>query len=71
MNKFIPYEKLSRKKQREHDRKQRRTWGPLNPVTRKPDNPKAYNRRKARKWDREDSPSVPFFHDIIIAEIAM
>ena len=50
MDKFIPYGKLSKKKKREHDLKQRRTWGPLNPVTRNTANPKAYNRRKAQKW---------------------
>lgn len=60
MEKFIPYEKLSKKKQRELDAKRRNTWGSLNPVTRKPENPKAYNRQKARKRDREEFPSVPF-----------
>ena len=60
MEKFIPYEKLSKKKQRELDRKRRNTWGSLNPVTRKPANPKAYNRQKARKWNRDDYPTVPF-----------
>ena len=59
MEKFIPYEKLSKKKQRELDRKRRSTWGSLNPVTRNAANPKAYNRQKARKWDRDDYPFVP------------
>ena len=36
MEKFIPYEKLSKKKQRELDLKRRGSWGGLNPVTRKP-----------------------------------
>ena len=54
MKKFTPYEKLSKKKQREHDLKQRRTWGSLNPVTRNTANPKAYNRQKARKWNHDD-----------------
>ena len=63
MEKFIPYEKLSKKKQREHDLKQRRTWGSLNPVTRNTANPKAYNRQKARKWNRDDYPTVPFVFD--------
>ena len=60
MKKYIPYEKLSKKKQRELDRKQRLTWGSLSPVTRNTANPKAYNRQKARKWDRDDYPPVPF-----------
>ena len=33
----------------------RQTWGELNPVTRKPENSKAYNRNKARNWKREIS----------------
>ena len=51
MEKFIPYAKLSKKKKRELDKKARGTWGGLNPVTRVPPPPKAYNRRKARNWD--------------------
>ena len=58
MEKFIPYEKLSKKEQRKRDAKGRTTWGALNPVTRKPENSKAYNRQKARKWS-DDSASVP------------
>ena len=55
MEKFIAYEKLSKKKKRELDAKRRGSWGVVNPVTRKPENPKAYNRRKARKWDHDSS----------------
>ena len=58
MEKFIPYEKLSKKKQRELNRRKRGTWGELSPVTRKPENPKAYNRRKALSWKEPDF--VPF-----------
>ena len=56
---MIPYEKLSKKEKRRIDAMKRRTWGGLNPVTRKPPNPKAYDRQKARKWS-DDSTSVPF-----------
>lgn len=59
MEKFIPYEKLSKKKKRELDAKRRRLWS-ISPVTRKPANPKAYNRRKTQKWDDDPSP-VSFF----------
>ena len=59
MEKFIPYEKLSKKAKRELDQKKRKSWNGINPVTRKPQNPKAYNRRKAQKYD--DSYSVPLF----------
>ena len=48
MEKFIPYEKLSKKKQRELDADRRTVWT-ISPVTRKPANSKAYNRKKARK----------------------
>lgn len=64
MEKFIPYEKLSKKEQRKRDAKGRTTWGALNPVTRKPENSKAYNRRKARKWS-DDSASVPLLISLI------
>jgi len=53
MEKFIPYEKLSKKEKRKMDLAKRQTWGELNPVTRKPENSKAYNRNKARNWKRE------------------
>ena len=59
MEKFIPYEKLSKKKQRELNAMKRVTWGSFNPVTRKPANPKAYNRRTAQRW-KDDSSFVPF-----------
>lgn len=51
MTKHIPYEKLSKKKRRELDRQRRGTWQGLNPVTRRPDNPKAYKRKKPRAED--------------------
>lgn len=54
MNNFIPYEKLSKKEKRKQDSKKRNTWGGLNPVTRKPENSKAYNRKKQR----------PYFEDL-------
>ena len=53
MEKFIPYEKLSKKEKRKMDLAKRQTWGELNPVTRKPENSKAYNRNKARNWKRD------------------
>lgn len=49
MKKYIPYEKLSKKQRRQVDSLGRNSWGPLNPVTRKPPNSKAYNRRKLQK----------------------
>lgn len=54
MEKFVPYEKLSKKEKRKMDLAKRQTWGKLNPVTRKPQNSKAYNRNKSRNWKRDD-----------------
>ena len=48
MEKFIPYEKLSKKEKRAMDARGRTLWS-RSPVTRKPANPKAYDRRKYRK----------------------
>lgn len=59
MGKFIPYEKLSKKKQKELSKLRRATWGELNPVTRKPKNPKAYQRQKTRD-QRNDFDDVSF-----------
>ena len=91
MEKFIPYEKLSKKgsdttaagggsrewsewqrsarcksaspddasaghrnrDQRKLDLAKRQTWGELNPVTRKPENSKAYNRKRTQDWKKE------------------
>lgn len=60
MEKFVPYEKLSKKKLRELNAMKRGTWGNFNPVTRKPQNPKAYNRRTAQRW-KDDSSFEPLF----------
>jgi len=59
MEKFIPYGKLSKKARRELDARRRGTWGGLNPVTRKPPNPKAYDRNKAKRRKYDDSDSSP------------
>jgi hypothetical protein len=52
MPKFTPFEKLSKKARKALTDKRRVTWGSFNPATRKPENPKAYKRKKIR--DRED-----------------
>lgn len=65
MKKMIPYEKLSKKKQREYNARRRNTWGSLNPVTRKPANPKAYNRQKARKRNFDDFPPSLLFYAVL------
>ncbi|MDR0936885.1 MAG: hypothetical protein LBM98_09410 [Oscillospiraceae bacterium] len=47
--KFIAFEKLSKKDKRRLNNEKRGTWGALNPVTRVPANPKAYNRAKLKR----------------------
>ena len=56
MSGFVPYEKLSKKKKRELDRQRRNTWG-ISPITRRPENPKAYKRKKQR-LDQDDPASA-------------
>lgn len=70
MEKFIPYEKLSKKEKRKIDLARRQTWGELNPVTRKPVNSKAYNRNKARNWKRDYHELVPGFLILLRALVA-
>lgn len=62
MEKFIPFEKMSKKKQKEINQKKRTSWNGLNPVTRKSKNLKAYNRKKVLKW-KDDS-----FQDLFVLE---
>lgn len=59
MEKFIPYEKLSKKKRRELDAARRTTWD-ISPITRRPANPKAYNRRKTQNREKDSYDSVSF-----------
>ena len=62
MEKFVPYEKLSKKKKRELDLKRRVTWE-MNPVTRRPANPKAYTRKKRVRDDYDDPGRVFYVRD--------
>ena len=59
MEKFIPYEKLSKKKQRELNSKKRGSWNGVCPVTRMTANEKIYNRKKARRVN-DFTDTVPF-----------
>ena len=59
MEKHIPYEKLSKKEKRKRDKLRRNTWGEFSPVTRKPENSRAYNRKKTRNWQRDDHEPIP------------
>lgn len=59
MEKFVPYEKLSKRRKRELDMQRRGSWGEISPTTRRTPNPKAYKRQKVRKW-RDDVGFGPF-----------
>ena len=63
MEKFTPYDKLSKKEKKALDQRKRGTWA-INPVTRKPEKPGAYNRAKTRKRDYDDSLTVSFFRKV-------
>ena len=52
MSRFIPYNKMSKKAKREQDRSRRDTWT-INPVTRKPPNPKAYKRTEIARNEKK------------------
>lgn len=47
--KHIPYDKLSKCEKRVVNARRRHGWGPINPVTRRPANPKAYNRNREKQ----------------------
>ena len=51
--KFVPYEKLSKKEKRKLDAEKRGSWGSVNPVTRVPENSRAYKRSKAKATGRD------------------
>lgn len=55
MEKFIPYEKLSKKEQKKRDRTKRMTWGTMSPVTRRVESTKRYDRKREQGWKKEES----------------
>ena len=64
MEKFTPYEKLSKKKKRELDAGRRTVWA-ISPVTRRPENPKVYNRKKAQKREDDSASVLSFFQSLL------
>ena len=58
MSRMISYEKLSKKERRRIDQKKRGTWYGVNPVTRRPENSKAYNRKKAQDWKKDSGTAL-------------
>jgi len=52
MEKFIPYDKMSKKKKQALNARRRKVWA-ISPVTRKPKNPRAYDRNRVRREPEE------------------
>lgn len=51
--KFVPEDKLSKKAKKELNKRRRQTWGELSPVTRKPNNSRAYKRKKVHAYEED------------------
>lgn len=64
MQKFIPFAKLSKKAQQEINKSRRKSWGNIDPVTKRPANSKAYNRKKARAW-KDTFPTSELFYYLV------
>ena len=64
MAKFIPFFKLSKKTQQEINKSRRKNWGNIDPVTKRPANSKAYNRKKARAW-KDTFPTSELFYYLV------
>ena len=66
MARFIPYQKLPKKKQQELDRQRRGSWNGVNPVTRKPENSKVYHRNKAQSWKKDTGDALLLYPSLKI-----
>lgn len=64
MQKFIPFAKLSKKTEQEINKSHRKSWGNIDPVTKRPANSKAYNRKKAQAW-KDDFPTPELFYYLV------
>ena len=58
MNSFIPREKLGKRARKAQDQRKRILWDDVNPVTRKTENKKRYNRKKSPRWYNDDSTGI-------------
>jgi hypothetical protein len=58
MQPFLPREKMSKRERRELDASRRTTWDNVNPITRKTENKKTYNRKKSPRWYNDDSTGI-------------
>jgi hypothetical protein len=58
MKPFLPREKMSKREKRALDVSKRATWGEVNPVTRRAESKKTYNRKKSPRWYQDDSTGI-------------
>jgi len=58
MQSFLPREKMSKREKRALDASKRATWDGINPVNRKTENKKTYNRKKSPRWYNDDSTGI-------------
>ena len=65
-SKYVPLDKRSKREQKEYHTVQRRDWGNLNPITRKVESGKVYNRKKSKQRWREYEPCLDFFIGVIL-----
>ena len=65
MDKFISKEKLSKRAQRELASAKRNTWGSFNPVTRKAESKKVYNRKRVRLERNDSYQAEPFVKEAL------
>lgn len=64
MVKFVPLEKRSKREQKEFHAAKRGSWNGVNPVSRKAESKKIYDRNRMKKEERRsrrDGRSSPFF----------
>ncbi len=60
MERFVPREKMSKRARREMDAQRRTTWD-VQPVTRRIESKKAYDRNRARRMQRDELSGADFF----------
>ncbi len=58
MSRFVAYEKLSKRQKKEIDKARRATWGLVNPVSRRVESAKTYNRKRRRREEWDSSAGV-------------
>lgn len=55
MEKFVPFEKLSKKKKKEHNAQHRNDWGDIKPTSKVVESAKLYKRRPKHRKENYES----------------